>query len=335
MSGVAVTLTGHLLDGSHSSVETDLARLLLHIGFAAKVIAREVGRAALVGKLGVTGEVNVQGEQVKHLDVWSNEVVVDALRDSGLVCAMVSEEMEEPLHIERNCSAASYVVCFDPLDGSSNIDINGTVGTIFSARRRQGSGRGHTAGDILRKGTEQAAAGYVMYGPSTLLVYCAGRGVHGFTLDPTIGEFTLSHQAMRIPKRGRTYSVNQGNVRRWAPETQRAIEYLTSPDSATGRPYTLRYVGSMVADLHRTLLEGGLFMYPGEAGSGKKASGKLRLLYEVAPMSYVVEQAGGRASTGTERILDIQPAEYHQRVPVIIGSDSDVSLVEEFYRGQR
>ena len=174
-----------------------------------------------------------------------------------------------------------------------------------------------------------------MYGPSTVLVYTAGQGVHGFTLDQTIGEYVLSHFAIRIPQRGKIYSVNQGNYHRWHQETRRAVDYLNSPDKGTGRPYSLRYVGSMVADLHRTLLEGGIFMYPAEAGEGKKSTGKLRLLYEAAPMGYVVEQAGGRASTGTERILDIQPSEYHQRVPVIMGSADDVALVEEFYQGKR
>ncbi len=276
---------------------------------------------------------SVQGDQVKKLDIWSNEIFADALEESRLVCTMVSEEMEDPLHIDGNCTGGRYVVCFDPVDGSSNIDINGVVGTIFSILRRRSQGRDHVVADALQKGSEQVAAGYVMYGTSTVLVYAAGAGVSGFTLDQTIGEFFRSHDDIRIPRRGRIYSVNQGNYHQWPLAAQRAVDYLSTPDKATGRPYTQRYVGSMVADLHRTLLEGGVFMYPAEAGEGKKSTGKLRLLYEAAPMSYVVEHAGGRASTGTERILDIEPSSYHQRVALIIGSADDVALVEEFYRG--
>ncbi len=335
MTRTGMTLSRHLLDSLREPALGDLGALLMQIGVAAKAISREVNRAALFGKLGYTGEVNVQGEQVKQLDLWSNDVFVTALKETRLVCSMVSEEMEEPLHFDRNCVAGSFVVCFDPVDGSSNLDVNGTVGTIFSVRRRQGQGRDHVAADALRKGTEQMAAGYVMYGPSTIFVYSAGRDVHGFTFDQTLGEYILSHPTIRIPQRGKTYSVNQGNYYRWFEETKRVVDYLSAPDKATGRPYSLRYVGAMVADLHRTLLEGGVFMYPAESGGGKKSSGKLRLLYEAQPMAYVVEQAGGRASTGTERILDIEPSEYHQRVPLIIGSADDVALIEEFYRGKR
>jgi fructose-1,6-bisphosphatase I len=332
---VGTPLTRHLLEDRSEGPERDLRNLLLQVGFATRLISREVNRAALVGKLGYTDEVNVQGEQVKQLDVWANDLFVTALKDSHLVCSMVSEEMEEPLHFDRNCVAGSFIVCFDPVDGSSNLDGNGPVGTIFSIRRRQGQGRDHLASDTLRKGTEQVAAGYLMYGPSTVFVYTVGRGVHGFTFDHGLGEYLLSHPNIRIPQRGRTYSVNQGNYHRWHPETQRVIDYMTTPDKATGRPYSLRYVGAMVADMHRTLLDGGLFMYPGEAGGGTKSQGKLRLMYEAAPMAYVVEQAGGRASNGVERILDIQPSSYHQRVPLFIGSEQDVALVEEFLRGQR
>lgn len=335
MTRTGMTLSRHLLDSQREPADGDLGALLMQIGVAAKAISREVSRAALFGKLGYTGEVNVQGEQIKQLDLWSNDVFVTALKETRLVCSMVSEEMEEPLHFDRNCVAGSFVVCFDPVDGSSNLDVNGTVGTIFSVRRRQAQGRDHVAADALRKGTEQVAAGYVMYGPSTIFVYSAGRDVHGFTFDQTLGEYILSHPTIRIPQRGKTYSVNQGNYYRWFEETKRVVDYLSEPDKATGRPYSLRYVGAMVADVHRTLLDGGVFMYPAEAGGGKKSSGKLRLLYEAQPMAYVVEQAGGRASTGTERILDIEPSEYHQRVPLIIGSADDVALVEEFYRGKR
>lgn len=338
MTGTAITLSRHLLidqviDQERDPKQGDLCALLVQLSLVAKVISREVRRAALVGKLGFTGEVNVQGEQMRELDLWSNEICVNALKESRLVCTVVSEEMEHPVHFDRNCRSESFIVCIDPVDGSSNIDVNGTVGTIFSVRRRVDQGREHSAADLLRKGNEQVAAGYLMYGPSTILVYTAGRGVYGFTLDETIGEYILSHPNMTIPRRGKTYSVNQGNYHRWPERTRRAVDYLNSPDKSTGRPYSLRYVGSMVSDLHRTLLDGGVFLYPAE--EGKKSSGKLRLLYEAQPMGYVVEQAGGRASTGTERILDIQPMAYHQRVPLIIGSADDVALIEEFYRGQR
>ncbi len=329
-----LTLSNYLFSEQQESSGGNLGTLLLQISRAATVVSRELNRAALVGKLGYTGETNVQGERVKTLDLWSNEVFVEALRETQLVCTMVSEEMEEPLHVERHCGAGSYVICFDPVDGSSNLDINGIVGTIFSVRRRGQTGD-HVAKDVLQKGNEQLAAGYVMYGPSTIFVYTTGGDVRGFTLDQTLGDYLLSHPSIRIPLRGKTYSINCGNYRRWTPEMRRAVDYLGEVDKATGRPYTLRYVGSMVADVHRTLLEGGLFMYPGEAGGGKAASGKLRLLYEVAPMSYIVEQAGGRASTGIERVLDIAPSAYHQRVPLIIGSDQDVALVEAFLRGER
>jgi len=227
------------------------------------------------------------------------------------------------------------VVCFDPVDGSSNLDINGIVGTIFSIRRRRAAGADHVKPDALQPGTAQVAAGYVMYGASTLLVYTAGDGVHGFTLDPTIGEFVRSHDQIRIPRRGKIYSANEGNSPRWEPGVRRYLDHLRTPDAATGRPYTARYVGSMVADVHRTLLEGGIFLYPADAAPGGKPAGKLRLLYEAAPMGFVTEQAGGKASTGRERILELQPASYHERVPLVIGSPEDVTLAEEFIAGRR
>jgi len=313
----------------------DLAIVLDQLTLAGKVIARELARAALIGQLGTTGETNVQGETVKKLDVWANDVMVSALEATGLVCTLVSEEMAEPLHLAQHCARGRYIACFDPVDGSSNLDVNGIVGTIFSIRRHQGDGNDHVAADTLRPGTEQVAAGYIMYGPGTLLVYTNGAGVNGFTLDPTIGEFVRSHQGIRIPARGRTYSVNEGNSPRWDPSLRRYIEHLRATDVASGRPYTARYVGSLVADLHRTLLEGGIYLYPADARADGKATGKLRLLYEAAPMGFITEQAGGKASTGLERVLEIQPTAYHQRVPLLIGSPEDVTLAEEFISGGR
>jgi len=329
-----LTLPRHVMrtQRAHPEAGEEFAALLTQIGLAAKVIAREIGRAALAGTLGATGTVNVQGEQVKKLDVLSNEIMVEALTASDLVCTMVSEEMDEPLHLDGACGRAPYVVCFDPLDGSSNIDVNGVVGTIFSVRRRRGAGADHVLGDVLRRGAEQVAAGYVMYGPSTVFVYTAGNGAHGFTLDPTIGEFLLSHESIRIPRRGKTYSVNEGNFERWHPHTRRLVQHLRSAEQPGGKPYSLRYVGSLVADLHRTLLEGGIYLYPEEAGNGKASGGKLRLLYEAAPLGLVTEAAGGRASTGTQRILDVEPTAPHQRVPLFIGSAEEVALAEAFYK---
>ncbi|MFQ5899133.1 MAG: class 1 fructose-bisphosphatase [Candidatus Methylomirabilia bacterium] len=334
MSEVTLTLAHHIRNTGGEEAD-DLAIVLTQLALAGKLIARELARAAVAGQLGTTGETNVQGEAVKKLDLWANEVVVSALEVTGLVCTLVSEEIAEPLHLARQCRRARYVVCFDPVDGSSNLDVNGIVGTVFSIKRRRAWGADHVAADTLQPGTAQVAAGYIMYGPGTMLIYTAGNGVHGFTLDPTVGEFMRSHQHIQIPARGWTYSVNEGNAPRWDPSIRRYIEYLRTADLATGRPYTARYVGSLVADFHRTLLEGGIFLYPADAVAGGKPTGKLRLLYEAAPMGFVVEQAGGKASSGSERILEIFPTSYHQRVPLLIGSPEDVMLAEEFIAGRR
>ena len=336
-ASIGQALPRYLIQAEHERPETmrDLATLLYQISLASKAIARELGRAALTGTLGMTGEVNVQGELVKKLDVLANEIIVEALEDSGLVSTIVSEELDEPLYLEKAGERAKYVVCLDPVDGSSNIDVNGIVGTFFSIRDRKGQGPDQLAADVLQPGTAQVAAGYVMYGPSTVFVYTARDGLHAFTLDPTLGEFLLSQEGIRIPARGKTYSVNEGNFHRWHPYTRRLVEHLRTIDKATDRPYSLRYTGSMVADLHRTLLEGGLFLYPADVDDPKKPTGKLRLLYEAAPAALIVEQAGGRASTGTEQILDIQPTSPHQRVPLIIGSPEDVALAEDFYQERR
>ena len=309
--------------------------LMIQINHATKIIAHELKQAGLVDRLGYTGDVNVQGEKVKNLDRWSNEIFVEALKESRAVCTLVSEEMDEPLHLTECCKAGKYVVCFDPIDGSSNIDVNGILGTIFSVRRRRDFGTGHVSADVLQKGTEQVSAGYVMYGPSTVLVYTTGQSVNGFTLDPDTGEFVLSHPKIQIPKRGSIYSVNEGNYHRWHPQTRRVVDFLREIDKSSGRPYSLRYVGSLVADFHRTLLEGGIYLYPVDADDPDKPMGKLRLLYEASPMAFIAEVAGGRATTGDERIMDIQPSSHHQRVPLIIGSAEDVALAEDFYHGRR
>ena len=315
----------------------DLARIIGALADAGQEIARELARAALIGRLGTTGGTNVQGEVVKKLDVWANDVVVRVLTGTGLVCTMVSEEMEEPLHLDDRCREAGYVVCFDPVDGSSNLDVNGVVGTIFSIRPRPGrtAGREHVAADAVAPGTAQVAAGYIGYGPSTVLALTTGQGADVFTLDPDRKVFRRSHTGVRIPARGHIYSANEGNSPKWAPALRKYLEYLRVPDAATGRPYTARYVGSLVADVHRTLLEGGIYLYPADHGAEGRASGKLRLQYEAAPMAFLLEAAGGAASTGAERIMSLPPKTPHQRVPLFIGSPDDVKLAEDFLAGRR
>lgn len=334
MNTKEITLTRHILleQRGHPSATGELSTLLAQISLAAKIITRAVSRAGLLDILGVTGEINVHGEEVKRLDEYANQTFINVFGHSGLVCTLVSEEMEKPRHLSENCSQGKYTLFFDPLDGSSNIDVNGTIGTIFSIHHRL-TGEGHgTEKEWLQLGSDQVAAGYLIYGPGTLLVYTAGNGVHGFTLDSSIGEFLLSHENIRIPSRGTTYSINEGNYPEWRPSTRAFIDYLKDQDPATGRPYSSRYVGSLVADFHRTLLQGGIFLYPEDA---KNPKGKLRLLYEVAPLAFVAEQAGGRAGTGRERILDVRPVELHQRVPLLIGSPEDVALAEEFSAGKK
>ena len=327
---VTTTLSEHVHAAGGLDAD-DLEIVVTQIAVAGRMIARQLARAALLGQLGSTGETNVQGETTKKLDVWANDVMLNALEDTGRVCTLVSEEMAEPVHFDHHCGQASYVVCVDPVDGSSNLDVNGVVGTIFSIRRRT-PGAGHVARDAVQPGTAQIAAGYVMYGPATLLMLTTGDGVNGFTLGPTIGEFLRSHPRLRIPRRGRTYSVNEGHMDRWEPGVRRYIEHLRT---AEGRgPYSARYVGSLVADFHRTLLEGGIYLYPADV-TGGKLTGKLRLQYEAAPMALIVEQAGGTASTGRERIMQVAPASPHQRVPLVIGSPDDVAEAEAFITGSR
>jgi len=329
MTGTATTLRRHL-ETVRDRQGGDLGIVLGALASAAIPIARELQRAAVDGNLGGTGTTNIQGEQQAKLDVWANKVVVEALTRSGVVCTLVSEEMDEPLHLVDRCEAGRYVVCFDPVDGSSNLDVNGIVGTIFSIRARRGHGHDHVRDDALQPGTAQLAAGYVMYGPSTVLVYTTGAGVDGFTLDVEMGEFVASHRGIRIPRRGKTYSINEGHAHSWEPGVADFIDHLQQPDPASGRPYSARYVGSMVADVHRTLVQGGIFLYPAVGGPGQRKAGKLRLQYEAAPMAFVIEQAGGRGSTGHERIQDIAPVTWHQRVAVMLGSTDDVALAERF-----
>jgi len=306
------------------------ALVIRRIAAVASTIADELAHAALRGRLGVAGGTNVTGDQVKKLDVWGHDAMLDALRQSGVCAALVSEESPEPIEIPEGKGPRGVVVACDPVDGSSNLDVNGSVGTIFSVKPSLGWDPAGPA--ALTPGTDQLAAGYVMYGPATALVYTAGNGTHGFTMERETGKFYLTHSNIRIPKKGKVYGINEGNIATWHPGQRAFVEYLKTPDKATGRPYSLRYSGAMVADVHRTLLDGGLFMYPADMSDPTKPKGKLRLLYEVAPMGMVVEQAGGRASTGTERVLELKATDYHQRAAIIVGSPEDVTLAEEFYR---
>ena len=262
------------------------------------------------------------------IDEWANELIVDLLGETSCVCVMGSEEVEGPISPPGSASMGRYAVLFDPVDGSSNIDIAAPVGTIFSVQRRvTESGTGHMD-DLLQPGRNQAAAGYILYGSSTMFVYTTGNGVHAFTLDPTMGEFHLTTEDLKFPDKSNVYSTNEGNSETWLEPDQRWVEWLKQNDPATGRPYSARYIGALVADFHRILLKGGIFAYPGNTA---KREGKLRLLYECSPLAFVAEQAGGRATNGLRRILDIEPTGLHQRTPYYLGNASEVELVERFH----
>ena len=310
----------------------ELSRLLRDISIAAKVVNREVNKAGLADILGKVGSTNVQGEEQKKLDVYANDQFIAALTTGGECCVIASEENEEVIPIYSEVSRnAKYVVLFDPLDGSSNTDINASIGTIFSIYRRlspQGPG---TEKDCLQKGREMVASGYVIYGSSTMLVYSTGHGVNGFTYDPSIGEFCLSHPDMKIPVDGLTYSVNEGHYREFPDGIKKYIKYCQEEDKTTNRPYTSRYIGCMVADIHRILIQGGVFLYP---ASLPHPNGKLRLIYECNPMAFLVEQAGGKAISGLDRTLDLEPTGIHQRSSLTIGSHNMVNKVEEFLKAE-
>jgi fructose-1,6-bisphosphatase I len=312
----------------------EFSEILTQIVLAAKVVSREVNRAGLAGILGSHGAKNVQGEVVQKLDTYANDQFIGALSDNCHISVIASEENEELVRVarERHDRPGKYAVAIDPLDGSSNIDVNVSIGTIWSIHRRLSDGPEGETRDVLQPGTKQLAAGYVLYGSSTMLVYTVGRGVHGFTLDPSVGEFILSHPDMRMPIRGRTYSVNEGNYPYWEESTQRWIRAMKGSDNPAGHPGTLRYIGSLVADFHRTLFKGGIFAYPLDHKNPAVPRGKLRLLYEAAPMAMIAENAGGRASDGERRILEIEPETLHERVPLYIGSEEDVRFAESFLR---
>ncbi|TDQ08135.1 class 1 fructose-bisphosphatase [Pedobacter metabolipauper] len=305
----------------------ELSRLLRDIGIASKIVNREVNKAGLVDILGAAGTVNIQGEGQQKLDVFANTQFISALTSGGECCIVATEEEDDFVKIDSPVSKnAKYIVCIDPLDGSSNIDCNVAVGTIFSIYRRKSVDGEATIQDVLQKGTEQVAAGYVIYGSSTMLVYTTGKGVNGFTLDPSIGEFCMSHPDMKVPANGSIYSINEGNYVHFPEGVKKYLKYAQAEDKATSRPYTSRYIGSMVADIHRNLIKGGIYMYPTTASS---PNGKLRLLYECNPMAFIIEQAGGTASDGFNRILEIEPTTLHQRTAIFIGSSSMVDVAED------
>ena len=355
---LGMTVSRHIMDlqRMHPEATGDLSGLLNELIVAAKTISAEVNMAGLADVLGMSGKTNIQGEEVQKLDEFANNTIKRRMARCGYLCVMTSEEEEDIIPVAEGYEV-KYTLAFDPLDGSSNIDVNVSIGTIFSIHRRKSDhgkpafGRRSTDSlekwqpargepgsleDLLQKGSRQVAAGYIIYGSSTMLVFTTGEGVHGFTLDPSVGEFYLSHPDIRIPEKSRYFSINEGNYLYWDENMRRYIDYLKEHDEAGGRPYSARYIGSLVADFHRNLISGGIFLYPKDNKNPAKPSGKLRLLYEAAPLAFIVEQAGGRAITGDGReIMAIEPEALHQRVPLIIGCPHDVNEAEAFLEGRR
>lgn len=327
-----LTLTEHIMDQQRKYPDAtgDFSDLLGDIARASKLITRDVRRAGLGDILGAAGTENVSGDEVKRLDVLADRMFINVLERSGHLCAMASEENEGTIHIPDEFPKGKYIFIFDPLDGSSNIDANVSVGSIFSIYQRiSPEGKGGMR-DVLQPGVNQVCAGYIIYGSSTMFVYTTGFGTHGFTLDPTVGEYILSHENMRTPKRGRIFSVNEGNYNLWPERIRRYIDHLKEPGDG-GRPYTSRYIGSLVADIHRNLLYGGIFLYPEDENNKE---GKLRLLYEASPIAFLAEQAGALATTGRGPIMEVEPVELHQRVPLIVGSEEDVRECLRYLRGE-
>ncbi len=306
----------------HPMAHGDFTLILEQIAFASKIISREVNKAGLVNILGSAKTHNVHGETQQKLDLFANERMIRVLNPTGKVCAMASEEIDDAIPVDDKSLEGKYSVVFDPLDGSSNIDVNVSIGTIFGIYRRLEDN--NCLHSLLQKGKELVCSGYVIYGSSTMFVYTTGNGVNGFTLDPSVGEFLLSHKNIKIPEYGKIYSINESNYDRWPEGIKEYVKFIRNhPD----RQYTARWIGSFVADFHRNLLKGGVFSYPENT---KNPQGKLRLLYEANPMAFVVENAGGAATDGKHRILDIQPTSLHERVPLVIGSKYEVELYAEF-----
>lgn len=331
-----LTTISHHIDaeqGMHPEATGEFTSILNDLTLSIRLISRDVRRAGLNDVLGLTRDTNVHGEQVRRLDSYSNEVIKRAMKRSGHICVMASEEDEDVIISDIIGERGKYVIVFDPLDGSSNIDVNVTIGTIFSIFKRvdPSSEDPGSIEDVLQPGYKQEAAGYALYGSSTILVYTTGHGAHAFTLDPTIGEFLLTRENIRTPKRGKYYSVNEGNYYNWSENLRQYVDYLKTPSSDKSRPYSHRYIGTAVADVHRTIIYGGIFMYPAD---NKSPKGKLRLVYEANALSMIAEQCGGRASDGKNRILDMKPNDIHQRVPLFLGSKEDVFDAELFINGE-
>lgn len=333
--GKLVTLTRHLIEeqSKHPNSRGEFSNMFLDLTLALKIISREVMKAGLVNILGETSDTNIQGETVMKLDRFADDRIFKAMDHGGHLCCMASEECENLIQIPSRFDKGDYVLVFDPLDGSSNIDKNVSIGTIFAILKRvtEGGGDG-TLEDALQPGVRQVAAGYCIFGSSTMLVYTTGSGVHGFTLDPSVGEFLLSHENIQCPEKGKIYSINEGNSLFWDEGTKEFINFLKQKDDQTDRPYSHRYIGSLVADFHRNLLAGGVFIYPTDYKNPRKPKPKLRLLYEAAPLAFIAEQAGGKASTGDKRIMELKPKSLHERVPLVIGSRWEVEKYEEFYK---
>jgi fructose-1,6-bisphosphatase I len=329
-----ITLTRQIIHEQRKFPEATgkFTDLMNDIAYAAKLISYHTNKAGLMDILGETERTNIQGETVKKLDIFANETMINALNHNGHLCVMCSEESEYLIPIPKQYPTGKYAILFDPLDGSDNIDANASIGTIFSVYKRISSDdTPGTIEDLLQPGYKQICAGYVIYGSSTMLVYSTGNGVHGFTLDPSYGEFILSHPDIKIPAKAIIYSVNESNFDYWDAPVKKYIHYIKQTDKSSGRPLNSRYIGSMVSDVHRNLLYGGIYLYPASSIAPK---GKIRLGYEANPMAFIIEQAGGKASDGRNRILDIIPTELHQRTPLFMGPVYDVSLLESFISGE-
>jgi fructose-1,6-bisphosphatase I len=327
-----ITIERHILEQQkrHPEATGVLTSILYDIAVAGKLISRETTRAGLADILGLTGSRNVQGEEVAKLDQYANAAIIRLNQFTGRLAAMASEEVENLISIPDGFPTGRYLMVFDPLDGSSNIDYSVSIGTIFSILRRQTpEGEPVAETDCFQPGRNIVVAGYILYGPSTMLVYSSGNGVHGFTLDNTVGEFLLTHPNIQIPAKPKFYSVNQGYERYWAREIQAYTNYLQ------GANLSLRYIGSLVSDFHRNLLGGGVFYYPADSRDPKRPHGKLRLLYEAAPLAFLAEHAGGAASDGNQPILDMVPTELHQRTPLFIGNKELVALAEQYLQGEK
>jgi len=331
----APTLSQYLLNKQNTlaAVTPQLQHLLMQVSIACKAISSAIGKGALAGVLGQAGSDNIQGEEQKKLDVLSNDIVLAATERCGCVAGLASEEMDDIYHLPEGAKVGDYLMLFDPLDGSSNIDVNVSVGTIFSILHQPTGKNSVTTDDFLQAGSQQVCAGYAVYGPSTLLVLTLGDGVDCFTLDRELGEFILTEAGMTIPADTKEFAINMSNMRFWEQPVRRYVEEMLAGKSGVrGKDFNMRWVASMVADVHRILTRGGVFMYPYDTKDASKA-GKLRLMYEANPMSWLVEQAGGASTTGRVRILDIQPTGLHQRVPVILGSKNEVELVTGYHLG--